>query len=77
MSNASPISKAKGAYFSAANFTLSFFSKLFRCSSLRSRQVPDARNQPDVTERLREVAQEGAGRGVYLFGQESEATAVS
>src|SRR5262245_4682982 len=53
MSNANPIRKAKGAYFSRVNpIALLSSSKLSRSSSLRSRQVHGARNQSCVTERL-------------------------
>jgi hypothetical protein len=49
------------------------FPRVSHSPSLRqSCQIHRARNQADVAERLREVAQESAARRVYLFRQQSE-----
>src|SRR5262245_57328746 len=59
MSNANPIRKVRGAYFSRVSpIALLSSSKLSRSSSLRSRQIHGGRIQPYLTERLLEVAQE-------------------
>src|SRR5262245_59582859 len=49
------------------------FPRVSHSPSFRqSCQIHRARNQADVAERLREVAEESAARRVYLFGQQSD-----